>query len=687
MPEGYPSAVREDHADDVHGVKVLDPYRWLECDDSSRTIRWTSEQDEFYQNSRAQWPNADQWRIDLTERVRTDVRGTPKVRGRRMFFERRQAGAVDLPVLFLREGEDERPLVDVRALDPAGRTVLEAWEPSVEGARLAYQVSRDGTEDSLLYVLDVATGRTVDGPIKRVRRSTIGWLPGGEAFFYVGRLPPELNPGEGRYHRRVYLHRVGSDQACDTMVFGDGEPKTRFYTVTVSPDGRWLVVHATTGTNPATEVQLADLATSPLSQPDFRLVSRGARTRLFMVPGTGPHNPLWLRTDNGAPRRRILTCSPADPDTRRELIPERVDAVLNDFAVLNGPEMERPVAVISWIRHAAAEITVHDLSDGRQLGKVALPGMGSVGGFSVSPEPGHELWFSYTDFATPTQIMYFDARTGHSTRWSSPPVSADLVTTQETYESGEVTVRMFLVSRAGLPDQPRPTILTGYGGFGVSMSPRYSAQIAAWVEAGGVVAVACLRGGGEEGQQWHEAGRGNRKQNVFDDFHAAAAHLIARGWTTQKMLGIMGGSNGGLLVGAALTQRPHDYAAAACLSPLTDMARYHLSGLGPSWVPEYGSVNDPDQARVLLAYSPYHRVSPGTRYPPVLLAAADGDTRVTPGHARKMCAALQHASTGGQVLFRFDRGVGHGARPLTQTVALQSDCLAFFACHLGLKLS
>lgn len=685
MSGEYPAAAREDAADEVHGVTVVDPYRWLEDGESTRTLRWTDEQDALYRRARAQWPDADRWRADLTSRTTTGRTGTPKARGRRLFFERRENGA-DLPVLFVREGDDERPLVDVRALDPTGRTLLEAWEPSIEGDRLAYQLSRDGTEDSLLYVLDVATGQTVDGPVDRVRRSTIGWLPGGEAFYYVARLAPQLNPGEEQYHRRVYLHKVGSDRDCDILVFGDGQARTRFYSVAVSPDGRWLTVNATTGTHPATDVHLADLTTSPPTCPDLRPFRAGAHHRLHIAPGTGPADPVWLRTDHGAPRRRVLSGRPADPDTWRELIAERPDAVLDDFAVLTGPELERPVAVVGWVRHAAAEVTVHDLTDGRQVGTVELPGAGSVSAFSVRPEPGHDMWFSYTDFATPTQVLHYDARTGRTTPWLPAAGAPTLVTSQETYRSTDTTVRIFVVSRTGRPDRPRPAILTGYGGFGVSMSPRYSAQIAAWVEAGGILVTAGLRGGGEEGERWHRAGCGARKQNTFDDFHAAADHLISRGWTTRDLLGIMGGSNGGLLVGAAITQRPAAYAAAVCMSPLLDMARYHLSGLGPSWVPEYGSVDDPDQARTLLAYSPYHHVTPGTAYPPVLVTTSDGDTRVDPAHARKMCAALQHASTGGQVLFRLDRGVGHGARAVSHTVALQSDCLAFLAAHLGLRL-
>ena len=255
MPPGrrYPDAPRLDGVDVLHGQRIPDPYRWLEDGDDPRTRRWVAEQDELYQAERASWPDADRWRRTLLELAAVDRVMTPRARGARIFLERRAAGQ-DYPVLCVREGGAERPLLDVLALDPDRRSVLEAWEPSVEGDRLAYQVSRDGTEDSLLWVLDVATGRVVDGPVDRVRRTSVGWLPGGEAFYYVGRLDPRLHPGEERYHRRVYLHKVGSPQDTDVMVFGKGRDKTQFYSVAVTADGRWLAVTATTGTDPRTDV-------------------------------------------------------------------------------------------------------------------------------------------------------------------------------------------------------------------------------------------------------------------------------------------------------------------------------------------------------------------------------------------------------------------------------------------------
>ncbi|GAA4605228.1 prolyl oligopeptidase family serine peptidase [Actinoallomurus liliacearum] len=690
----YPEAPREGVVQELHGQRVPDPYRWLEDPADPRTARWSAEQDTLYQAERETWPGLDRWTAEVAARTATDRVLTPKVRGGRTFWLRQRADR-DHPALFVADGEaGERMLLDPCVLDPTGRTVLDAWEPSVEGDLLAYQISRDGTEDSLLWVLDVATGSVVDGPIDRVRRSSIGWLPGGAMFYYVRYLGTRF--GEERYHRRVCLHRVGAAPDEDVVVFGDGWDKTRFYSVAVTADGRWLTVTATTGTGRATDVHLADLSAGPPERPRLRPVQEGtrARTRLHIASGTGPYDTVWLRTDHGAAHGRVVACRPADldrgPDGWREVIAERADAVLTDLAVLTGPELAHPIGLVTWVRHAAAEVTVHDLTDGRRMDTIALPGTGSVGLFSVRPDGGHEAWFTYTDFATPPYVLRYDGRTGRVTPWapggSAPgPGVEGVASRQVAFQSRDgTTVRMFVISAAGRPDTPRPTLLTGYGGFAASMSPRYTPRVLAWVRAGGVFAWACLRGGGEEGEPWHRAGSREHKQNTFDDFAAAADHLVATGWSRPGRLAVMGGSNGGLLVGAALTQRPDKYAAVVCMSPLLDMVRYELSGLGPSWVPEYGSASDPAQLRTLLGYSPYHRVTSGTAYPPVLFTVADGDTRTDPLHARKMCAALQHASSGGPVLLRLERGVGHGDRATSRTVALHGETLAFLAAHVGL---
>lgn len=694
MPVGrrYPDATREDIVEELSGQRVCDPYRWLEDATDARTLRWTAEQETLYQAERAGWPDAGRWHAEVAALSALDRVLTPKVRGERVFVLW-QRGRQEFPVLFVRDGGVERALLDSNALDPSGRTTLDAWQPSLAGDRLAYQVSRDGTEDALLYVLDVATGLVIDGPIDRVRLTSVGWLPGGEMFYYVRCLPPGPDGSDRRYHRRVWLHKIGSDPDTDILVFGEGRGKTQFYSVAVTGGGRWLTITATDGTAPETDVYLADLSASPPGQPGLRLVQQGApaRTRPHIAPGTAPDGVMWLRTTQNAPCGRVVACCPAHPtaDAWREVIAERPGSVLTDFAVLDGPQLARPVGLAAWRRHAVAEVTVHDLADGRQTGTVSLPGAGTIGSFSLRPEGGHDAWFSYTDFGTPPQVMHYDARTGLVSVWArgeGRPGGYGVTARQESFRSRDgTTVRMFVVSGTGRPDHPRPAILFGYGAFGRSLLAKFSVEALAWVRAGGVFAAACLRGGGDEGEQWHRSGRAEHKQNSFDDSAAAADYLVMAGWTEPGQLGIMGISNGGLVVGTALTQHPEKYAAAVCMSPLLDMVRYELSGLGPSWVPEYGSASDPAQLRTLLSYSPYHHVRRGTAYPAVLFTVSDGDTRVDPLHARKMCSALQYASSGtGPVLFWLERGVGHGARAASRRVELYAQCLAFLGAQLGL---
>ncbi|MFC6085107.1 prolyl oligopeptidase family serine peptidase [Sphaerisporangium aureirubrum] len=688
----YPDAPRLDTAEEFHGEVVGDPYRWLEDAGDPRTLAWTAAQQELFARERAGWAELPAWHATLTELSRLPMGSVPRLRGDRVFANRLEAGAEHAELL-VREGGDERVLISPLTLDPGGGTVLEAWQPSLEGDLLAYQLSSGGTEDSLLRVMDVATGAVVDGPIDRVRRTPVAWLPGGRSYYYVRRLAPELNPGEERYHRRVYLHHVGTGPEQDVLIFGEGQDKTRFYTVGVTPDGRWLKVSATTGTSPANDLWLADLRDGPPERPRLRPVQQGtgARTVLQIAPGTGPGDPVWLRTDRDAPRGRVVVATAAGPAPAawRTLIPERPDAVLEDFAPLTGDGLDRPLMLVLWSRHAVSEITVHDLADGRELGTVGLPGSGAAGPLTTRPEAGHEAWFVYCDHTTPPTVLRHDALTGLTEPWTRPPGTGhdgEVKTSHVTFPSKDGTpVRMFVLSAAGTPDRPRPAVLTGYGGFGVSMSPGYMPQALAWVRAGGVFAVACVRGGGEEGEQWHRAGTGPRKQNVFDDFDAAAGFLVEQGWTAPGMLGAVGESNGGLLAGAALTQHPEKYGAVVCLAPLLDMLGYERLGMGPSWRPEFGSVADPEGFAVLRAYSPYHRVREGVRYPPVLFAVADGDTRVDPAHSRKMCALLQHASSGsGPVLLRLERDVGHGARAASRINALHADVFTFMARYLGL---
>ena len=700
---GYPQARREELAEQVHGRLVADPYRWLEDADSEETRSWLAAQDALLAEHMAALPEREGLAARITELLGAGAVGAPAWRGERRFFTRRAAGQEHAVLYTATPAEGERVLIDPMAIDETGTTTLDAWQPDHDGRLLAYQLSRGGDEESLLRVMDVVTGEDVDGPIDRCRYTEVAWLPGGKAFYYSRRLAPDEVPdGEQQYHRRVYLHQVGSPAGDDVMIFGAGLEKTTYYSVSVSTDGRWLVIGAAAGTAPRNDLWIADLAAAPESAPELRAVQEAVDAR------TGAHagrdGRLYLWTDRDAPRGRIAVTDPAEPGHAhwRDLVPQDPEAVLGDFAILDGPELDRPLLLVSWTRHAISEISVHDLATGQRTGTVPLPGLGAIDGLSERPEGGHEAWFGYTDNTTPPLVLRYDGRNGAAATWDRSPGLVEvpkISTRQVAFGSKDGTVvRMLVISGDGGNGQPgtaapgerlpRPAILYGYGGFGISMQPGYSPSILAWAESGGVYAIASLRGGGEEGEAWHRSGMRDRKQNVFDDFHAAAERLIADGWTTREQLAISGGSNGGLLVGAAITQRPDLYAAAVCSAPLLDMVRYERFGLGQTWNDEYGTAADPEQLGWLLSYSPYHHVRDRTSYPPVLFTVFDRDTRVDPLHARKMCAALQHATSARwpdrPILLRRESDVGHGARAVSRSASLAADTLAFLGFHVGL---
>ncbi|MDP9417943.1 MAG: prolyl oligopeptidase family serine peptidase [Actinomycetota bacterium] len=695
----FPTAERLDLVEhlpaDAPAHHVGDPYRWLEDLGDPRTQRWLDAQDELCSSYLRPLPGRDRLRRRLTELLGAGVVTAPAWRGDRQFFLRRTADQEHAVLLTVDGAGEERVLVDPMAVDASGTTTLDAWQPSKEGDLLAYQLSEGGTEESAIRVIDVRTGELVDGPIDRTRYSPVAWLPGGQAFYYVRRLPPhEVPAGEEQYHRRVYLHRLGTDPGDDVLVEADGlySDKTNYYGVSVSRDGRWLTIGASAGTAPRNDLWIADLAASAPERPQLRVVQAGvdATTSLYV----GRDGRAYVFTDREAPRGRLCVTDPADPayENWRDLLPEDPEAVLETYGILDGPELAAPVLLAGWTRHAVSELTVHDLTTGERRGEVPLPSLGSIGGISERPEGGHEAWFGYTDHTTPSSVYRYDATTGETSVWATPPGTVEVPAVharQVDYTSADgTTVRMFVISPTAEPDRPRPTTLYGYGGFGVPLTPGYSAGILAWVEAGGVYAIANLRGGSEEGEDWHRAGMRDRKQNVFDDFHCAAERLITDGWTTPSQLGISGGSNGGLLVGAALTQRPELYAAVVCSAPLLDMVRYELFGLGATWNDEYGRAENPEELGWLLSYSPYHRVGAGVDYPAVLFTVFDGDTRVDPLHARKMCAALQHETSGQRpILLRREKDVGHGARALSRTIELSVDTQLFLARFTGLDLA
>ena len=723
LPAGAPAEQR---------IAVADPYRVLEDPDDPATAAWSAAQERLLEAQRATWPGREALAGRIAALVATGSVGGPAWRGSRCFSTQRESDQ-DMAVLLVIEedghgGRAERVLIDPLEVDPSGATTLDAWQPSKEGDLLAYQLSTGGTEESVLRIVDVATGALVDGPLDRLRYSPVAFEPGGGHVYYVRRLPPDAVPaGEEMYHRRVWRHAVGADPATDVEVFGAGRPITSYYGVGVSLDGRWLTISAREGTAPRTDVWIGDLhAPGPdgvEGVPALTAVAEGLDAATSA--GVGLDGRLYVATDHLAPRGRLAVADPVDPSPHRwrDLVAERDDAVLEDFVLLDGPDGPLTRLLVSWSAHAVSELSVHDAATGERLGEVALPGVGGVGGLGRRPEGGSECWFGYSDTTTPAQVMRYDAVSGELAVHALAPGVADgtagealraaagaVTTVVQATSADGTTVRMLVVrppgARSGAadvadpagtgsadaPDRPRPTILYGYGGFANAMGPGYSAGALAWVAAGGVYATAQLRGGSEEGEEWHRAGMLEHKQNVFDDVLACADALVEQGWTTPERLCVSGGSNGGLLVGAAITQAPHKFAAALCSAPLLDMVRYQLHGLGASWAVEYGDAQRLPDLGWLHAYSPYHRAlaSGPSAYPAVLLTVFAGDTRVDPLHARKTCAALQAATTrsveDAPVLLRAERGVGHGARAVSRSVALLADSLAFAASRTGLSV-
>ncbi|NHD18418.1 MULTISPECIES: prolyl oligopeptidase family serine peptidase [unclassified Actinopolyspora] len=692
---GYPQPPREDLVENLHGYEVHDPYRWLEDPEDPRCSKWLQQQDELSSERLADLPGRD----PLAERIRalmsTGSVSAPTWRNGRSFFTRRGTDR-EFPVLFVRdESGTETPLVDVARIDPSGLTTLDRWTPSREGDRLAYQISTGGDEESLLYVMSVETGELLDGPIDRCRYSSIAWLPGGEEFYYIRRLPPEDVPeDEQQFHRRVWRHEVGKAPCSDVLIHGEHQEHTYFFDVDVSADGGWLLIHGSPGTARRDSLWIAELDHAGRPGPP-RLVlddSQGVRIRA----GVELDGRLHIRTTLNAPRGRLCVADPHHPDPAywTELLAEDPTAVLEATRLVEAPGSPPELAVLRT-RHAVSELTLHHTTTGERVREVALPGTGQVTALNTT-DPltgtgGGRLWIGWTDFVTAPCVRTYSLGDRATELFESAPgqeSSPNVNSTQLSYTSTDgTTVRMFVLYPSEL-ETPLPTLLTGYGGFALSREPAYTPTALAWVETGGVWALASLRGGAEEGEQWHRAGMRENKQRVFDDFHSAALHLVDQGWTSTDRLAISGGSNGGLLVGAAVTQRPELYRAAVCSAPLLDMVRYEHFLLGRLWSEEYGSAEVPEELGWLLAYSPYHNVSGRTEYPAMLFSVFESDTRVDPLHARKMCAAVQHATSSpldkSPILLRRETEVGHSARSVSRTVGMATDHLAFLAAATGL---
>ncbi|HET9038619.1 MAG TPA: prolyl oligopeptidase family serine peptidase [Gemmatimonadales bacterium] len=682
----YPATRIVDAADTLHGETIPDPYRWLEDGENPETRAWTESQNALTEGYLAAVRARPAIRRRLDELLAIGAISVPTPAHGRYFYQRRD-GRQNQPVLYLREGADgaDRVAVDPNALDAAGTTALDWYYPSLDGTLLAYGLSKDGSEQSVLHVLDVVRGVTLPDRIPRARAADLAWLPDGSGFYYTRYPAPTAVPeGEEHYHRSVYFHRLGDPPEADALVFQPAQ-KEYWPGVGLSPDGRWLTIHVAR-TFDQTDLYLGDRH-SRLGEtlvPPLVAVAEGLPASFA---GEVAHGRLFLRTNLEAPTYRLYEVDPSRPARGhwRELVPARPDAVLEGVTVM----ADR--LALSYLERATSRLRLADL-DGGLRHEVALPTLGSVFGLGAEPD-GHEVFYGFSSYTVPPSIYRLDLRTDRQTLWRRVEADVD----PDRFEVEQVTVAsrdgtpvtMFLVHQRGLERTgDTPTYLTGYGGFNISMTPAFSRSLLLWLERGGLVAIPNLRGGGEYGEAWHQGGMLARKQNSFDDFVAAAEWLIRERYTRPERLAVAGGSNGGLLMGAVLTQRPELFRAVVIQVPLLDMLRYHRFLIARLWIPEYGSPDDPEAFAWLRAYSPYHHVRPGTAYPAVLLATAESDTRVDPMHARKMTARLQAATASAHpVLLRLEARAGHGAgKPLSKVLDELTDTWTFVFSEVGVDL-
>jgi prolyl oligopeptidase len=665
----------------LHGLEIHDRHRWLEDGDSSKVREWTRSQSALLRSVLDGWPGREGLRRRLESLMVTGALGGPVTSGGRTFYARRE-GRQNQPMLLVREGAfgAERALLDPNALSAEGTIALDWWYPSRDGRLLACGLSEGGSELSVLRVIDVADGRQVGGEIPRTRACSLAWEPDAGGFYYTRYPEPGSVPaGEEMYHRRLFHHRLGSDPAEDRCFFGEGRPADRWPNVALSPDGRWLVVTEAEGWS-RSRLYLKDLRGGGGWIP---LVEE--REALYLP--TPLDDRILIVTNEDAPTYRVMAARPDRPGREAwiEVIPAG-EGVLQAIEVAGGK------IFAAYLEQAASTVRVFALS-GEARGTLGLPPMGTV--TSMDGEPGgDELYLGYVSFVDPSRIYRYAIAGESLALWAaieSPVSGMSLVTEQIHCTSRDGTrIPLFVIHREGLAlDGSHPAILSGYGGFSVSMTPAFDPENFLWLEHGGVLAVANLRGGGEFGESWHREGMLERKQNVFDDFIAAVELLVREGYTRPGRLAIRGGSNGGLLIGAAITQRPDLFRSAVCRVPLLDMIRYHRFRIARLWIPEFGSADDPEQIRWLLEYSPYHRVRDGVEYPAVLLTTAESDSRVDPMHARKMAARLQEAQGAADrpILLRMETMAGHGAgKPLGKRIDEQLDIWTFLFRELDVEM-
>ncbi len=674
----YPKTRKSDTVETLHGVEVADPYRWLEDPNSAETKAWIADQNKLTFGLLDQIPLRQKINARLTELwnyERFGSRGnpTPFKRGQRYFMFMNN-GLQDQDVLYMMDRLDGTPtvLLDPNTLSKDGTVSLGGVALSKDGAYLAYGLSSGGSDWQEWHVREVATRKDLADHLKWVKFSDASWTHDGKGFFYSRYDAPkdgeELH-GQNRFHK-LYYHALGTPQAADTLIYEREDHDDWGFAGEVTDDGAYLIITVWRGTERRNLVFYKDLR-SPTA-PVVELIKAFEASYTF-VDNDG--TKMWFLTDHDAPRNQLIAIDVTQPTDRKTVIREAkkpleaIDRIGDHF-------------VATYLQDAHSMVRVLDMQ-GRRVREIDLPGIGSVQGLEGSRKES-ETFYSYTSFTTPPTIYRYDVATGNSTLCRQPKVAFnpdDYVTEQVFYNSTDGTrVPMFITFKKGLQKNGQnPTYLYGYGGFNISITPRFSVSTLVWMEMGGIYAVANLRGGGEYGKMWHEGGMKLQKQNVFDDFHAAGEYLVKQRYTSSSKLAIGGASNGGLLVGACLTQRPELYAAAVPSVGVLDMLRFHKFTIGWAWTSDYGSPDDPEEFKALLAYSPLHNIKAGTHYPATMVITGDHDDRVVPAHSFKFASALQAAQSGpNPVLIRIETRAGHGAgKPTTMQIDEAADKWAF----------
>lgn len=681
----YPVTSRTNQVDVYHGVSVADPYRWLEDDNSAQTKAWVAAQNAVTFGWLAQIPERAAIKEWLTQLWNFERYGVPHRQGGRYFFSRND-GLQNQSVLYTLTALDAAPVVllDPNKLSSDGTIALAGYALSDDGNLLAYGLSASGSDWEEWRVRDVRTGADLPDVLKWVKFSGASWTKDGAGFFY-SRYDEPTEAGKltkANYFHKLYFHRLGTPQATDRLVYHRPDQKDWGFNGSVTDDGRYLVIASEQGTDPRRRIFYQDLQKP--AAPVVPLLTDFDAGYEF-IDNDGP--VFWFRTDLNAPRGRVIAIDITKPARSewKEIIPQSRDTLEGVHAV--GGQF-----VASYLKDAHSAVRLFDLA-GKPLREVELPGLGTAGGFG-GKRGDAETFYSFTSFTVPGAIYRFDLRAGTSALFRAPKVAFDpaaFETEQIFYTSKDGTrVPLFITHRKGLAlDGRNPTVLYGYGGFGIPLTPAFSVSVLTWLELGGVYAVANLRGGGEYGEEWHQAGTKAKKQNVFDDFIAAGEWLVAHNYTSSKKLAIAGGSNGGLLVGAVETQRPDLFGAALPAVGVMDMLRFQKFTIGWAWASDFGSSDNADEFKTLLAYSPLHAIKPGTKYPATFITTGDHDDRVVPAHSFKFAATLQAAQGGrAPILIRIETKAGHGAgKPTSKIIEEAADKWAFLVKTFGMKIS